>query len=60
MFKKLMITAAVLVTFGPHHARAGDVNESTKKYCIEYDKQTVTVTGMMLVRKVPPCAVRSK
>src|SRR5260370_29341110 len=34
------------------HARAGDVDESTKKYCIEYNKQTITVTGMMFVRKV--------
>ena len=43
---------ALLMLFDPHHARAGDVDESTKKYCIEYNKQTITVTGMMFVRKV--------
>jgi hypothetical protein len=46
------IGTALLILFGPHHARAGDIDESTKKYCIEYDKQTVTVTGIVLVRKI--------
>jgi hypothetical protein len=48
----LSVGMVLLVLLGSHHARAGDVDESTKKYCVEYDKQTVTITGMMLVRKV--------
>ena len=45
--KKLLLTAVALAALvGP--AMAFD----EKKECIQYDKQTVTLTGTMLVRKM--------
>jgi hypothetical protein len=48
----LLSVAALLIGMTVLAHAATEVDVSTKKYCIEYEKQTITVTGLMLVRKI--------
>jgi hypothetical protein len=44
----LLVATALLLLANPAHA----VDASTKKYCVQYDKQVITVTGNVLIRKI--------